>query len=113
MDFEKVEKNGKDAQIAEEIQLKTEELVGLMRKQYDLSLVPERQTQHSEVAEQLYQELSIMISNERFRKGFVDNFIRLNSRFPRSYFTHNPHNLETYTSNDEEQDSVLYYPAIT
>ena len=44
--------------------------------------------------EQLYQELITTIRNERFQRGFVDRFIRLNSRVPRSYFPHNPHTQE-------------------
>lgn len=44
--------------------------------------------------EQLYQELITTIRNERFQRGFVERFIRLNSRVPKSYFPHNPHTKE-------------------
>lgn len=41
---------------------------------------------------QIYQELTSAIRNEQFQRGFVGRFVGLNSRVPRSYLTHNPHN---------------------
>lgn len=40
---------------------------------------------------QLLQEMNSMLRNEKYQRGFVDRFVRFNSRYPRSYFPHNPH----------------------
>lgn len=67
-----------------------------------------------EIDGQIYQELNSAIINERFQRGFVSRFVGLNSRVPRSYFTHNPHNQGKPTiGNGREGGSLSSQSAIS
>lgn len=80
--------------LAGEWRLNTQERGGGIRVNDNGEMVVEDWDRVVEIDEQLYQELNSIIRNERYQKGFVDKFIKLNSRVPKSYFPHNPYNRE-------------------
>lgn len=100
--------------LAGEWRLNAQERDGGIRVNDNDVMVVEDWDRVVELDEQLYQELNSIIRNERFQRGFVDRFIRLNSRVPRSYFSHNPHNRERpNVIGSANPESVPFQPVIS
>lgn len=100
--------------LAGEWRLNTQERGGGIRVNDNGVMVVEDWDRVVEADEQLYQELNSIIRNERYQRGFVDRFIRLNSRVPKSYFPHNPHNRERPSViGSGNTESVPFQPVIS
>lgn len=65
------------------------------------------------IDQQLSQELKSMVRNEKYQAGFVDRFVWLNSRNPRSYLCHNDHpNQERLSVREREKNGSRSLQAV-
>lgn len=99
--------------LAGEWMLNTQEREGGIKVNPDSTMEVENWGRIVQIDEMLNQELDIMLSHERYQKGFVDRFIRFNSRFPRSYFPHNPHQEKAAVNNNRDTNPILLQQKIS